>query len=221
MQTVSRSNKVFIVDDDAVTCSSTRALVESMGLASHLFSSAEEFLAKVQPDARNGCLVVDVRLPGMSGLALLEQLSNSSRGLCSIVLTAHADTPLIVQALRCGALTVLDKPFREQELSDNIFQALALAHQRRLLDCRLGKARQSLARLTPGECEVLDLILEGKLNQVIANRLKVSLRTIENRRQRIFAKFHSKSVAELVRRVVEVRCYDEVQIRASDSSEVA
>lgn len=204
---VERTPCVYVVDDDADTCRSVSALVSSMGLHARSYASGEDFLAE-EHYARPGCLVTDLRMLGLSGIELQEVLIEKGIGLPVIMVTAHAETPLTVKAVKQGAVTVLEKPCRDYELVDAIRAAIQQDGQQH--DERAGrqKLQEQLDTLSEQESAVLDMMIDGLPNKSIAATLDVSLRTIENRRQRIFEKTETKSLAELVRRVVELRSFD-------------
>jgi FixJ family two-component response regulator len=193
---------VFVVDDDEQARHSVCALVQSMGLRAQAFASAEEFLAS---DVSNqpGCLVADIRMRGMSGLELQEELRRRAVWLPVVVLTAYARTPLTVRAMQAGAVTLLEKPYENEDLWDAIRRALAVDAASRAAISHRQELRARLERLTSAERAVLDLIVAGKPNKAIAQRLDVSLRTIENRRRDVLQKLEVESVAELVRLVIE------------------
>ena len=195
---------VFIVDDDEGSRKSVRALVRSMNVKAETFSSAEEFLAQLDA-SRPGCLVTDVRMLGMTGIELQEKLWADGVTLPVIVITAHAETPLTVKAVKRGALTVLEKPCRDYELFDAIREALLQDSDSRARTTEQREFRVRLANLASAEKEVLDLMVDGLQNKAIASRLDVSVRTVENRRQQIFEKTGTRSLAELVRLIVESR----------------
>ncbi len=196
---------VYIVDDDEGARDSLRAITSSMGVKSEAFASAEEFLDKFNP-RQQGCLVTDLRMLGMSGLELQERLAVDGISLPVIIITAHAETPLTVQAVKNGAVNVLEKPCRDFELFDAIRDALAQDVHTRMRDAEAARQRdfkERLRSLTVDEQRVLELMIDGVANKVIARRVEVSVRTVENRRQRIFEKTGAQSLAELVRLVVE------------------
>ena len=199
---VTKEPTVFVVDDDEGARASVRALVRSMGIAVETFDSAEAFLQALDPDAA-GCLVTDVRMLGMSGIELQEKLAADGIMLPVIIITAHAETPLTVRAVKSGAVTVLEKPCRDYELYDAIRDALAKDSTMRTQAAEHQAFVQKVASLSPQERQVLDLMLEGLANKVIARRMDVSVRTVENRRQRIFEKTGTQSLAELIRLFVE------------------
>jgi FixJ family two-component response regulator len=194
---------VFIVDDDEQSCKSVCALVRSMGFRAEAFSSAERFLGSCGED-RRGCLVTDVRMPGMSGLELQDEIGKRDIGLPVIVITAYARTPSTVRAIQGGAVTLLEKPYENDDLEDAIRKALAQeAAGRAERERRQGICRR-IALLTSAERAVLELMLEGLPNKAVAGRLNVSVRTVENRRRAVFKKMQADSVAELVRMMIRV-----------------
>jgi FixJ family two-component response regulator len=195
---------VFIVDDDAAVRDSLRLLLRSVGLAAETYDSARTFLNDYDPE-RSGCLVLDVRMPDMSGLELAEMLREREAVLPIIFITGHGDVPMAVKAMQLGAMNFIQKPFRDQELLDLISTALKQdAANRRAMD-KQQRVRRCLATLTPRECQVLDMLLEGQINKVIAAGLGVSQRTVEIHRSRIMEKMQTHSLAELVRLVLKVR----------------
>ena len=193
---------VFIIDDDEGMRQSLVALVESFGYDAESYGSAEAFLAadrRQQP----GCVVTDLRMHGLSGLELQRELKSRDMHWPVILLTAFAEVPVAVQAMRAGAVMVLEKPVSPPQLNSAIDEAVACDLERRV---KLGANRavkQRLEELSPGERQVLDRILEGRPNKTIARALDVGLRTVEARRSRIFRKLGAKSLAELVRVVCE------------------
>lgn len=193
---------VHVVDDDEMARMSVCALVDSMGIRAESFSSAEEFLEKYEK-GRPGCLVTDVRMLGMSGMELQQKLQELNIPLPVIVMTAHAETPITVRAIKRGAVTLLEKPCGDNDLWDAIREGLAQDAATRQRFQNLEENRRRLATLTPAERKALDLIVAGEPNKIIAKRLDVSLRTVEARRQEIFRKTDVDSVAELVRVVME------------------
>ncbi len=193
---------VFVIDDDEQARRSVCALVGSMGLAAEAFASAEEFLASDAP-SRPGCVVTDLRMLGMSGLELQEALHARGVAVPIIILTAYARTPTTVQAMRGGAVTVLDKPYTDDDLWGAIRNALAEDERRRQAQRRREELQARIDSLTPAERHVMEQILLGKPNKTIAAELDVSIRTVEHRRHEVFSKLQAGSVAELVRLAVE------------------
>ena len=195
---------VYVVDDDASVRDSVCALVESMGMTARAYESAEEFLASDGPGLP-GCVVTDLRMRGMNGIELLEQLSRENRVMPVIIITGHASVPITVRAMRKGAVTLLEKAYNNQTLWDAIREGLKKDELERDLLARQTEALNRLNCLTLAEREVVDLVVEGKSNKVIAKQLGVSVRTVENRRHRIFVKTKTESVPELVRLVDATR----------------
>ena len=199
----SENGTVMVVDDDPALRNAMRILLRSVGLDSKLFASAQEFLDSYQP-SQVGCLVLDIRMPGMSGLELQEQLNKRGAVIPVIFMSGHGDIPMAVEAMQHGAFDFLQKPFRDQDLLDRIQRAIA-KHQQ--LCKSLGehdRIRGLLDLLTPREREVLDLMAQGKQNKAIAQALNVSPRTIEIHRSRVMEKMNAHSVAELVRMMLDV-----------------
>jgi FixJ family two-component response regulator len=191
---------VFVIDDDADGRRSVAALVEAMGLHAQAFESAEQFLQALRGDER-GCVVADLRMPGMSGLELQERLAAMGSALPVIIISAFADVPAAVRAIRAGAITVLQKPYAPSELREGIHEALQRNAECRRHYERLSEIRRRLESLTAGEREVLELIAAGVPNKTIALRLKLGLRTVEARRHSIMHKMQAGSLAELLRMV--------------------
>ena len=199
---------VFVVDDDEAVCDSLSLLMKSVGLAVETFSSAQSFLEAYDPD-RAGCLILDIRLPGMSGVELHENLNKQHAILPVIIITGHGDVPMAVQSMQRGAVDFISKPFRDQDLLDRVNQALELDAQNRLDLKQQQTILEKLASLTPRERQVLDLIVAGNANKVIAYELDVSQRTVEIHRARVMEKMEARSVAHLVRMVVQTQTLHE------------
>jgi len=189
---------VFIVDDDPAVRQSLAVLVRSMRLQTEAYESARHFLDAFDA-SKPGCLLLDVRMPGISGLELLEHFNGNTVHMPAIVMSAYGDVPMVVRALKAGALNFLEKPCRDQQLWEAIQEALQwdALHRRQLI--QRDKAIQRLQRLTAGERAVLDRLVEGKLNKTIALELGVSLRTVEVRRAKVMKKMKADSLAELIR----------------------
>ena len=189
---------VFVVDDDQAVRDSLSMLVRSVGLEAETFPGAAAFLEAYDPD-RSGCLVLDIRMPGMSGLDLQRRLNEANAILPILFITGHGDVPVAVRAMRAGAVDFLQKPFDQQELLDRVQQALGndARHRRELAEKDLILGR--VASLTPREREVMDLVVAGLANKNVAGRLEVSQRTVEIHRARVMAKMQATSLAHLVR----------------------
>jgi two-component system response regulator FixJ len=188
---------VFVVDDDAAVRQSLALLVRSVGLNVEAFASAQDFLAIFSPTLA-GCLVLDIRMPGMSGLDLQRTLEERGSHLPIIFITGHGDVAMAVHAMRTGALDFIEKPFRDQELLDRIHQALLVDRTRRAKLEEDVAVRQRLANLTPREREILARIVQGQANKVIAIDLGLSERTVEIHRAKVMTKMDVRSLAELV-----------------------
>jgi two-component system response regulator FixJ len=198
-----RTPTVFIVDDDEAVRSSLRLLLKSVGLVPTALASAREFLDKYDP-AQPGCLVLDVRMPDMSGLELQEKLNLEGAVIPVIFITGHGDVPMAVEAMRAGACDFLQKPFRDQDLIDRIQRALQKDHANRAALNERSLIRERSETLTPREREVLAMVTGGKPNKVMAAELGVSQRTIEIHRARVMEKMGASSLAQLVRMVMDL-----------------
>ena len=196
-----REATVFVVDDDEAARVMLQFLFGSVGLRSEGFASAEEFLQQYEPD-QPGCLMLDVRMPGMSGLELQKRLACRGSRLPVIVLTGHGDVPMAVRAVRAGAFDFLEKPTNDQVLLDRVQQAIALDRTQRLEQAARDGIIKRLASLTGKEREVLDRVVAGKANREIAAELGVSVKAIEARRANVMSKMEAQSVAGLVRMAI-------------------
>jgi len=195
---------VFIVDDDEAVRGSMKLLLKTLGLATQAFASAQEFLATFDK-ARSGCLVLDIRMPGMSGLELQEELNDRGAMLPIIFITGHGDVPMAVEAMQRGAMDFLQKPFRDQDLLDRITKALEKDRAGRDLLGNRERIGARIATLTPREREVMALVTQGKANKVIAADLNLSQRTVEIHRAHVMEKMGANSLAHLVRMVIEAQ----------------
>jgi FixJ family two-component response regulator len=188
---------ICVVDDDAAARSSLRLLLKSLGLAATAYDSAASFLAGYDPE-QPGCLLLDIRMPGMSGLELQQELNH--RGAISpiIFITGHGDVAMAVEAMQHGAFDFLQKPFRDQELLDRVQRAVAKDRETRAALRGHESIRQRLESLTAREHEVLHLVTAGAPNKVIAHQLGISQRTVEIHRSRVMEKMSADSLAQLV-----------------------
>jgi FixJ family two-component response regulator len=198
-----KSPIVFIVDDDEAVRSSLRFVCKSVGLAATPFSSATAFLEAYDPE-QPGCLVLDVRMPGMSGLALQEQLNLRGAMIPVIFISGHGDIPMAVEAIQHGAFDFLQKPFRDQDLIDRIQRALAKDSTNRAALGERSRIRHRLESLTPREREVMALMIQGKPNKIMAAQLNLSQRTVEIHRAHVMEKTGASSLAQLVRMAMDV-----------------
>ncbi len=195
---------VFVVDDDPAARDSVAALVQSKGMAASTYASAEEFLQRFDP-SQAGCVVVDVRMNGMSGLELQRKFRAQETHLPVIMISGYADTPSAVDAMRNGAVTFLEKPYRDKELWESILTALDRYHEDQEAKTRRAELRARLARLTPQEHEVLEKLVAGKPNKAIKAEMDIGLRTVELRRANVMKKMEAGSLAELVRLYVQLQ----------------
>jgi two-component system response regulator FixJ len=192
------SSLVLVVDDDEAVRGSLKLLLKSAGLTTRAYPSAAEFLA-AHDDGQPGCLLLDVRMPGMSGLELQDELNRRGAIIPVIFITGHGDVPMAVEAMRRGAMDFLQKPFRDEDLIDRVNRALARDRDNRgQLEAR-DAIRGRMARLTPRESQVLRLLATGKSNKQMAGNLGVSQRTVEIHRAHLMHKTEATSVAQLVR----------------------
>jgi FixJ family two-component response regulator len=189
---------IYVVDDDDGMRQALHALLRSVGYNALLFSRPRDFLAHYTSDAP-GCLLLDIRMPEMSGLELQEHLNRIGSTLPVIFLTGHGDVPMAVQAMKEGALEFIQKPFRNQELLSRVNHALQQDTENRATAARQSEVLQRLATLTPRERQVMDLIVEGTANKVIAIDLGLSERTVEIHRAKVMEKMLARSLAHLVK----------------------
>lgn len=193
---------IYIVDDNPAVRDAIRFLVKQVGLTPKVFSSAQEFLDYFSPEMR-GCLVLDIRMPGMSGLDLQEQLTSLGAHIPIIIITGHGDVPITVRAMKSGAFEFLQKPFNDQVLLDTIQAALKQYDPIWEEDDKRADAAKNLAVLTKREREVLELLKDGKSNKLIARELSLSVRTIEGYRANITDKLGAKSLGVLIDMVIK------------------
>lgn len=202
--TVDAQATVFIVDDDPAVRGSMSWLLESVDLPVEVCASAQEFLDTYNP-AIPGCLVLDIRLPGMGGLELQKELAKRNIQIPIIIVTGHAEVPMAVRAMKAGAVDFIEKPFSDQVLLDCIRTALQRDSESRGDDLRREEIAARIRTLTPREFEVQEKVVEGNSNKMIAAQLGVSRKTVEAHRAGVMKKMQAQSVADLVRMVTEYR----------------
>jgi len=195
---------VFVVDDDDAVRESLAFLLKSVGLKVESAASAQDFLKSYNP-ARAGCLVLDIRMPGMSGLELQEKLKQMESMLPIIFITGHGDVPMAVKAIKAGAADFVQKPFRDQELIDRIREVLEEDASARVEKMQKAEILKRIDSLTEREREVMEQVVDGKANKVVAIDLNVSQRTVEIHRANVMDKMKARSLAQLVRLVMKAR----------------
>jgi FixJ family two-component response regulator len=189
---------VFVVDDEPLVCAALKRLIRSMGLDVQTFASAREFLRADRPDTP-GCLVLDVRLPEISGLDLQQKLTEAKVDIPIIFITGHGDIPMSVRAMKAGAVEFLTKPFKDQELLDGLQQAIARDRGARQQRAELSGLQARYDLLTPREQQVFPLVTSGLLNKQVAADLGTSEKTIKIHRSQVMQKMEASSLADLVR----------------------
>ncbi|MGD8275546.1 MAG: response regulator FixJ [Thiohalocapsa sp.] len=198
---MSREETVFVVDDDQAMRSSLQWLIESMGMRVETYDSAQAFLDAFYP-GRAGCLLLDVRMPGMSGLELQAYLAKREHRIPVIIITGHGDVSMAVKAMKNGAVDFIEKPFDDEALIVSIRNALQHDEKQRALRAQRADIAARMAELTPREHEVMTMVTDGRSNKEIATALGVSAKTVEVHRARVMDKMRADSLAELVRMVM-------------------
>ena len=196
--TISEEPTVVVIDDDEEIREGLQGLLGSVGLRVELFASVQEFLGSARPD-RSGCLVLDVRLPGRSGLDFNDDLASANVQMPVIFISGHADIPMSVRAMKAGAVEFLTKPVRHQDLLDAIQRALDQDRIRRADDKAVAELRARLDTLTPREREVMVLVVAGLPNKQIAHEIELTEATVKVYRRQVMRKMRTRSLAELVR----------------------
>ncbi|MEO1007809.1 MAG: response regulator transcription factor [Planctomycetota bacterium] len=210
---------VFIVDDDPSMRDSLRWLVESVGLHVETFPNADDFLDQFESETP-GCLVLDVRMPGSSGMELLDSLKARGVELPVIMITGHGDVPMAVQALKRGAIDFLEKPFRDQELLEQITRGIELDAERRESVQGVSGIQERLESLTPREREVMELVVAGYANKQVAAKLGLSEKTIEVHRSRVMSKMKAQTLPCLVKMAIAVGVAEATDCAEHDTSTI-
>ncbi len=195
---MSPDQAVFVVDDDAAVRDSMRWLMDSVGLRVEAFDSGEAFLRAITPES-SGCVVLDLRMPGLGGLDVHAQLRERGINLPVIVVSGHGDVPIAVRALKSGVADFVENPFKDQELLDCVQQALRRDAEQSLQRLRREELMTRYRTLTPRELDVLRLVVDGQANKAIGSSLGISQKTVETHRARVMEKMAARSVSELVR----------------------
>jgi FixJ family two-component response regulator len=194
---------VFVVDDDIAVREALAGLIESVGLRVECFAAPQEFLRRRKTE-NPSCLILDVRLPGASGLDLQRELARTDRQIPIIFITAHGDIPMAVRAMKAGAVEFLSKPFRDEDLLDAIRQALDRDHSEERRRAEVAGIKGKYARLTVRQLEVMARIIEGRLNKQIAAELELSENTVKVHRRRILERMGASNVVELVQMIARL-----------------
>ncbi len=193
---------IFVVDDDEAVRLSTEMLIRSMGLRVESFESAAEFLEDFDPQ-QPGCVILDIRMPGMSGLELQEHINGIGATIPIVFVTGHGDVPMAVTAMKAGAVDFIQKPFRDQELIDRVHAALDRDSENREQSRAKEKIQAHVDLLTTRELEVMNLVVDGRANKEIAFDLGLSPRTVEIHRARVMSKMSAGSLPDLVRKYLD------------------
>ena len=195
---------VYIVDDDQQVRSALKLLMESVGLDVETYASAQEYLEQFDVN-RPGCLIIDVRMPGISGLDLQARLAAEKIHPPIIIITGHGDVPMAVRAVQSGAIDFIEKPFNNQNMLDSVHQALELDSRQRGESSRLQEIEANFQTLTPREKQVLQLVIEGQRNKIIAAELNISQSTVEAHRSRVMEKMQAATLSDLMRMALSLK----------------
>jgi RNA polymerase sigma factor (sigma-70 family) len=199
-----RASVVFVIDDDPSVRSSIKILLESVGLEVELFGSTKEFLLG-RPADRPSCLVLDIRLPGVSGLDFQRQLAEAKINIPIIFISAHGDVPMTVRAMKAGAIEFLTKPFRDQDLLDAVHVALERDRARRQREGEIATLRERFESLSPREREVVAMVVSGMLNKQTAAEIGTTENTVKVHRSRAMEKMQAQSLADLVKMIERLK----------------
>ena len=200
---------VYVIDDSAEVRQAIKLLMSSVGLEVIEFESADSFVEQADIENIEGCILLDVRMPGMSGLTLLEHLQQFKCAPPVILISGHGDIPMAVRAVQAGAVNFIEKPFNEQELLDNVHRAFKQDSIRRGKNMKIQSIYNRLNTLTSREKEVMYAVAEGRRNKVIAYELNISQSTVEAHRARVMEKMEAQSLSELMRMIIYIENSDE------------
>ncbi len=189
---------VYVVDDDEGVCSALGLFFKAVGMKVKTFPSAERFLSQNLEEV-NGCLVLDIRIPGMCGLELIEHLVQHGCDIPVIVMTGYGDVESVVRAMKSGVIEFFEKPFDNQQLLSCVQRCMVLNESNHLQRSRQQKSERKIACLTPREREIMEMLVAGKINKVIAAELNISVRTVEVHRSRVMEKLHAATLSDVVR----------------------
>ena len=195
------NNKVYIVDDDQYARESLAWLIESVNLKVKSFDSAITFLEQTNINV-SGCLILDVRMPGINGIELFEQMKNQNYNLPVIIITGHADVTMAVRAMKAGVFDFIEKPYNDSLILERIQNAIAFDESNQRQRNQINKIKNKLQSLTPREHQVLDYVISSTPNKIIADRLSISIKTVELHRSNLMNKMQATSATELVRQVM-------------------
>jgi len=198
---------VYIVDDDQEVRYALRLLLESVGLEVEEYASAQQYLDTFNPE-NSGCLILDIRMPGISGLELQARLQAESLHPPIIIITGHGDVQMAVRAMKAGALNFIEKPFNDQDLLDSVYRAIEIDAKERGKALKIADIKERLNLLTPREKEVMDRVAAGKRNKIIADELNISQSTIEAHRKKVMEKMDADSVSALMRMIITMESED-------------
>lgn len=187
--------KIYVVDDDPLVLSAIKDALIYRGYKPAVFSSGADLLASIDPN-ESGCVVTDLKMPGVDGVSIQRALIEQDSSLSLIVLTGHADVPVTVELMMNGAITLIEKPFKVEHLSDEVGRALEVSSQRHAEKLRLKNAREAIAKLTGEEIAVMDCAVQGKSNKVTGSELSLSSRTVDRRRQSALQKIDAGSISQ-------------------------
>jgi len=207
---------VYVVDDDQGMLDSTLWLLDSVGLKALPFTSGRAFLDACEPQA-NACVLLDVRMPGMGGLNVQEEMRARGMELPVIFVSGHADVPIVVRAFKAGAVDFIEKPYNEQLLLDSVQQALDRQAPKPQVDPRLQGLQQRLASLTPRERDVLLPLVRGYTSREVAEQLQISIKTVDLYRSRVMKRMQAETLADLVGMAIAAGLVDALQLRSAES----